>query len=174
MATAPNRSKKWRSLWMSSWAAISGWVSMSSYHQVVPAFWAPMPTKDGGPTSSPGPGAGEVKSKPTSHGAYRPRPCSTPRRSRGGSRASPSRRWSRRLMASGPGARSRLPQACRVHNYRRPPARAGVGRRCGPPVPTVLLDTTRGTADDHQMVERGGGGGARRPLVDPEPSRNRG
>ncbi len=74
---APKRSKKCRSLWMSSCAEIPGWVSMSSYHQVVPAFCAPMPTKAGGPDSSPGPRGGGLKSNSTSHGAYRPSPWST-------------------------------------------------------------------------------------------------
>ena len=30
----------------------SGCAQMASYHQVVPAFWAPMPTKSGGPVTS--------------------------------------------------------------------------------------------------------------------------
>ncbi len=63
------RPKKWRSLKMSARHATSGCVAMSSYHQVVPDFWAPMPTKSGGPATSPSPSAGAEKSNPSSHGA---------------------------------------------------------------------------------------------------------
>ncbi len=54
-----------------------GWVSINSYHQVVPAFCAPMPTKAGGPASSPDIRGGGVKSNSTSQGAYRPNRRST-------------------------------------------------------------------------------------------------
>ncbi len=120
-------------------------MSIRSYHQVVPAFWAPMPTNDGGPASSPGPSAGGVKSNPTSQGAYRPSPCSTGRRRPGGSRAKPSRRRSRRLIVSGPGARSRLPHGYRAHNYR---------PRCRARVPTVGAGRRRPSAPGRCLTPR--------------------
>ena len=82
---AAKRLKKCRSLWMSSRWATPGCEAISPNHQVVPAFWAPMPTKSGGPVTSPGRGRGGVKSKPSSHGAYRPRACRTARRTGAGS-----------------------------------------------------------------------------------------
>src|SRR5208283_4102627 len=70
---------------MSARADTSGWAAMSSCHHVVPAFWTPMPTKSGGPQTSPAARAGGVKSNPASHGAYRPRACRTASRTEGGS-----------------------------------------------------------------------------------------
>src|ERR1700735_2148473 len=43
---------------------------MALNHQVVPAFWAPIPTKSGGPVISSSRAGGGVGSKPSSHGAY--------------------------------------------------------------------------------------------------------
>ncbi len=63
------RSKKCRSLWMSGREETSGWATSSPYHQVVPAFCTPIPTKSGAPVTSPGRSAGGVKSNWGSQGA---------------------------------------------------------------------------------------------------------
>ena len=76
-ASAPKRAKKWRSFWMGpkkyrslgvdSRCETPGWLMTRRHHQVVPAFCTPIPTKSGGPFTSPGSSAGgSWKSKPTS------------------------------------------------------------------------------------------------------------
>ncbi len=65
------------------------------------------------------------------------------------------------LIATRPEARRRLPHGYRSHKDRR------ASRRAGPVRPASLLDTTRGTADDLDMVEHGGGGSAPAAGVPP-------
>ena len=97
----PKRDRKWRSLWISGRADTPGWAASNSYHQVVPAFWTPMPTKSGGSDRLAGGRAGGVKSKPSSQGAKRPRRCSRPRRTRGGRRRTAAATTERRLIDAG-------------------------------------------------------------------------
>src|SRR6516162_9770225 len=58
---------------------------MASYHQVVPAFCVPIPTKSGAAVISPAWTRGGVGSKPSSHGAYLRKAWSTDFLAGGGS-----------------------------------------------------------------------------------------